>query len=48
LEARIALEELLAVSPGYEIDLDRLERRHSSNFRDLSKAPITLPDYQPL
>ena len=48
LEARVALEELLARSPGYEVDLDRLERRHSSNFRGLSKAPITLPDYQPL
>jgi cytochrome P450 len=47
LEARVALEVLLERCPSYEIDLDNLERRHSSNFRGLSKAPVALRNYQP-
>lgn len=42
MEGVVALEELLARHPDYEVDLGGVERRWSSNFRGLSKVPITL------
>ena len=42
MEAAVALQELLSRFPGYEVDLDGLERKWSSNFRGWSKVPITL------
>jgi len=36
LESRIALEEVLARIPDYEVDPDSLERMHSSNVRGFS------------
>jgi cytochrome P450 len=41
LEARIALQELLARLPDHEIDLTALERKYSTNFRGYSRVPIT-------
>jgi len=40
LEALAAIEELLVAMPGYRVDLDGVERRHSSNFRGLSRVPV--------
>ena len=40
LESQIALEELLRRFPRYEIDVDGIERVHSSNVRGYAKLPI--------
>jgi cytochrome P450 len=39
LEARVALEELVRLVGGYEIDLDHVERVHSVNVRGFSALP---------
>jgi cytochrome P450 len=40
METRIALEELLARFPVYEVDRSGIERFHSSNVRGLSRVPF--------
>jgi cytochrome P450 len=40
LETRIALEELLARFPSYEVDRAGLERFHSTNIRGLARVPF--------
>jgi cytochrome P450 len=40
LEGRIALEEMLAVVPGFAIDRAGLRRMHSGNVRGYSRLPI--------
>jgi len=42
LEARVCLEELLAVGPEFEVDTRDLERVHSGNVRGFSRLPMTL------
>jgi cytochrome P450 len=42
MEGTVALEELMSRFPNYEVDVDGLERKWSSNFRGWSKVPITL------
>lgn len=41
LEARVAMEELLALMPAYEIDQSGLKRMHSPNVRGYSHLPVT-------
>jgi cytochrome P450 len=41
LETRIALEELVRRFPLYDVDLEGLERFHSTNIRGLSKVPFS-------
>jgi cytochrome P450 len=41
LEGRVALEEILAVMPDFDVDYAALERVHSGNVRGFSKVPIT-------
>jgi cytochrome P450 len=40
LETRIALQELLARFPAYEVDPEGLERFHSTNIRGLARVPF--------
>jgi cytochrome P450 len=40
LESKIAIEELLRRYPGYEIDIDKAERVHSSNVRGYARLPL--------
>jgi cytochrome P450 len=40
LESKIAIEELLARFPRYEVDIERAERVHSSNVRGYAKLPL--------
>lgn len=40
LETRVALEELVRRFPTYDVDMDGVERFHSSNVRGLSKVPF--------
>jgi cytochrome P450 len=40
LETRIALQELLARFPTYEVDPEGLERFHSTNIRGLARVPF--------
>ena len=40
LEARISLEETLARLPDFEIELDGVERVHSSNVRGFAHLPL--------
>ncbi len=42
LEARVALEELLARVPGFTVDLGGLVRVHSGNVRGYSAVPVEL------
>lgn len=42
LEARVALEELLARFPDFRVDEANLARVHSSNVRGFSRLPLTL------
>jgi cytochrome P450 len=42
LEARVALEELLAAFSDYDIDPDGMERVHSVNVRGFSKVPTSV------
>ena len=42
LEARVALEELVAAFDGYDIDPAGLERVHSVNVRGFARMPTTL------
>ena len=42
LEARVALEELVAAFDGYDIDPTGLERVHSVNVRGFARMPTTL------
>jgi cytochrome P450 len=42
LETKVAIEELLNRFPNYRVDLDRVERKYSSNFRGLSAAPFAV------
>lgn len=42
LEARVALEELMATLPHLEVDFDRMQRVHSPNVRGFSSIPIRL------
>ena len=42
LEGRIALEELLARAPRYEVEEDGIERVHSSNVRGFAALPLRL------
>lgn len=44
LEARVALEELVAAFDGYDIDPAGLERVHSVNVRGFARMPTTLSD----
>ena len=41
LETRIALEEVVRRFPRYEVDMEKLERFHSTNIRGLSKVPFS-------
>ena len=41
LEGRVALEEILAVMPDFDVDYAGLARVHSGNVRGFSKVPIT-------
>lgn len=43
LESRIALEELLARIPDYDVDHDKATRVHSGNVRGYETLPITCP-----
>lgn len=47
LETRVALEEMLRRMPGFEVDLEHLERMHSSNVRGLSGVPFACPTAAP-
>jgi cytochrome P450 len=40
LETRIALQELLARFPSYEVDRAGMERFHSTNIRGLARVPF--------
>jgi hypothetical protein len=40
METRIALQELVARFPEYEVDRGGIERFHSTNIRGLSKVPF--------
>jgi hypothetical protein len=42
MEARVVLEEMLALVRGYEIDLDRVERVHSVNVRGFAHLPTNV------
>jgi len=41
MEAKVAIQELLARFPAYEVDESRLERAHSSNVRGYSSVPVS-------
>ena len=41
LEARVALEEIQARIPDFEIDLGKLGRVHSINVRGFASMPMT-------
>ena len=43
LEARVSLEEILRRFPEYTIDLDGLERVHSTNVRGFAAVPLEFP-----
>jgi cytochrome P450 len=43
LEGRVALEELQARLPDYEIDVSGIARVHSVNVRGFASLPITFP-----
>jgi len=48
LEARVAMEELLAMMPDFVVDESRLERMHSPNVRGYTTVPVSftpIPDY---
>jgi cytochrome P450 len=40
LETTVALQELVRRFPDYEVDMDKVERFHSTNVRGLSKVPF--------
>jgi cytochrome P450 len=42
LETRVALQSLLTAAPRFEVDLDHLQRRWSTNFRGYSSVPVSL------
>ena len=42
LEARVALEELVAAIADYDVDPDGLQRVHSVNVRGFAAVPTTL------
>jgi cytochrome P450 len=42
LETRVALQSLLTAAPRFEVDLDNLQRRWSTNFRGYSSVPASL------